>query len=623
MRIKDEDRGHSPARPNRWWRRSWFRALLSLFVLACLLLIVAAEYILHNAEPILRKRVIETLEQRFHAPVELDHLDISLFRGIEVNGYGLRIGYKAGSPSVTSGQPMISVQHFAFRTSLRSLLHQPTHVALVRVDEMELHIPPPGDHDDLQPEPNQPKPKLAIIADQLQCRDVKLFIESARPSPDNGHKPPLEFNIATLDMEHVGRDQALHYDAQLTNPKPVGTIHAVGHFGPWANGVPGGQPGQTPIDGDYSFDHADLSSIKGIGGTLSSTGHFAGLLDRITVDGHTDTPDFSLDISNHSVPLHTDFHAIVDGENGDTFLEPVHARLAGSEFTASGKIVTIKGQGHDVELDVDIPHGRMQDFLRLAVKTNPPLMNGILTMHARLHIPPGKTRVPEKLSMAGTFHIAGVQFNNLKWQNSINGLSARAQGRPQELVTGAGTPQPEVHSQISANFTLSHGVLSPTDVHYDIPGAAVLLNGVYSMDGKLFEFKGRVRTQATASEMVGGWKGLLLQPLDRFLQKNGAGVELPVEISGTNGDLHFGLATHGLNDTPAQMLAEVKGKAQSKTDMTAARGAAAQADAEDLAAAHATTLEDATRLHALAVRHRAEAQGKVTAAQKASGDASH
>ena len=614
------------ASPPRWWQRRWFEVVTSLTLVACLGLVLAAEYVLHHAEPILRRRIIETLSARFNAPVELDRVDISLFRGIEVNAYGLRIPYPAGTTPVTPDHPMIAADHFAFRTSFRGLLRQPTHVALVRVDGLEIHVPPAGFRSETrnrEADLDDPrlKPKIAIVVSELQCRNTRLFLESARPGPDHGHKPPLEFDIASLDLENVGRDQAMRYDAQLTNPKPAGEIHAAGHFGPWANGDPLGEPGQTPIDGDYSFDHADLSTFKGIGGTLSSRGHFAGALDRIAVDGESDTPNFFLDLSEHPLPLHTRFHAIVDGSNGDTYLQPVQARLASSDFTVSGDIVKVKDGGHDLRLQVEIPHGRMQDFLRLAVKTSPPLLNGQLTMHARLEIPPGPVRVPQKLLLSGTFSLTGVKFNNPKTQDRIDGLSVRAQGRPDEVAAVGNDRRPETRSQLSANLNISHGVLAVTDIHYTVPGALVLLNGVYSMDGKLFEFKGHVRTQATASQMVGGWKGLLLKPLDRFLEKNGAGVELPIEMTGTNGDVHFGLATHSANDTPAQMLADVKGKAKAKGEMSSARSEAAQADAEDAAAARAPTLDEAERLHAAAVRHRAEARTRALASEKDGGTA--
>jgi len=50
-----------------------------------------------------------------------------------------------------------------------------------------------------------------------------------------------------------------------------------------------------------------------------------------------------------------------------------------------------------------------------------------------------------------------------------------------------------------------------------------------------------VRTQATASQMTTGWKSLLLSPFDRMLKKNGAGVELPIKVTGTRSTYDLGL----------------------------------------------------------------------------------
>jgi hypothetical protein len=112
---------------------------------------------------------------------------------------------------------------------------------------------------------------------------------------------------------------------------------------------------------------------------------------------------------------------------------------------------------------------------------------------------------------------------------------------------------------MSAKFALGHGLMTVDDLHYQIPGALVLMNGVYSLDGNIFEFKGHVRTQATASQMVTGWKSWLLKPVDPFLKKNGAGLQLPISISGTQGDVHFGLALHGTADeTSKQMQQDLK-----------------------------------------------------------------
>ena len=126
----------------------------------------------------------------------------------------------------------------------------------------------------------------------------------------------------------LAQAQPWRYDAAITNAIPRGEIHATGFFGPWQTD----SPGDSSVSGHYTFDHADLNTIKGIGGILSSVGDFKGQLDRIVVDGTTETPDFSLDTSNHPIPLHTRFHAIVDGISGDTYLEPVNATLRNSTF---------------------------------------------------------------------------------------------------------------------------------------------------------------------------------------------------------------------------------------------------------------------------------------------------
>ena len=638
MNVTAERHGSLVTDHPRWWSRRWLKVVLTLCVLFGVGIVFTAEYILHNAEPILRKRIVETLSARFHSPVELDGLSISLFKGIEVEGTGLRIPARPnGSEGASQGEfPLLAVRRFAFRTTFRGLLRQPTYVRRVEVDGMEVHIPPADERARLVAGWTDAastgasslgipgfRPKIALIVDELSCTDVRVVLDPGEAAIDEARalhraKAPLAIDIRSLTLRRIGAQQTMLYEADLINPKPVGEVHVSGDFGPWDSAAPGG----TPLDGSYRFTHADLATIKGIGGTLSSSGRFSGVLNRIGIDGETDTPNFSLDISNHSLPLQTRFHAIVDGTSGDTYLQAVHARLGGSDFTTSGKVVKLAGRGHDIELVVDIPHGRMQDFLRLAAKTNPPLMNGSLTMHTTLRIPPGPARVAEKMAMAGRFSLAEVRFNNRRLQSQIDGLSARASGHPDQVKVIAqerrdpASPYPADRSlsrvsspaQMGANFSIERGNMDVTDVRFAIPGATVQMNGVYSMDGRLFEFRGHVRTQATASEMVGGWKGMLLKPLDHLLAKNGAGVELPIEVSGTEGDVHLGLAMHGVDATPSQMLADVHAKQNSRAEMTSARRKSALADQEDLAAAHAPTLEAAERAHAAAVRHRAEAQ---------------
>ena len=506
-----------------------------------------AEYVLRHTGPIVKNRVVETLSTRFSVPVQLDDLQISLLHGIEVEGAGLRIPY-AGDGQV---KPMISVQHFAFRTTFKGLLHQPTHLFAIHADGIEIDLPPgKGRVDALTGNRNLQhlRGKVSFTAAEILCTNVKLVIETDTPG-----KTPLEFDMGRVMLNDVGLDKPLAYEAEVVNPKPVGQIHAKGHFGPW--NTP--DPRSTPLDGNYSFDHADLSTIKGIGGILSSTGHFEGVLGYITIDGTTDTPDFSLDVSNHTVPLRTVFHAYVDGTTGDTTLDPVQAHLLHSDFICRGKVALFRGEGHDISLDVSMTQARIEDMLQLGVKTQPPLMRGALAMQAKLHIPPGPVRVAQKIELTGTFSIQGVNFSNTKWQDKIDSLSMRAQGKPEDAKAAGSDGKAEVQSTMAARFNLNHGRILVDDLKYRIPGATVLMNGVYTTDGRVFDFRGHVRTDATASQMVTGWKSVLLMPVDKFLKKNGAGMQLPISISGTAGDMQAGLAMHGADESSAQIAAEM------------------------------------------------------------------
>ena len=106
----------------------------------------------------------------------------------------------------------------------------------------------------------------------------------------------------------------------------------------------------------------------------------------------TDTPNFSIDTANRPIPLHTEFHAIVDGTNGDTFLDPVKARLRNSFFTARGVVRKVGPTGHDIDLNVDMPNARIEDMLDLAVQTRPALMHGSSTPRTSFAVPLSPSR---------------------------------------------------------------------------------------------------------------------------------------------------------------------------------------------------------------------------------------
>lgn len=492
---------------------------------------------MHRAGPILKGRVIETLSTRFDSHVELDVLHVSVLKGLEVSGEGLRIFAPDDVVAAGAKSPLISLGHFAFHANMRGLFVKPMHVATVFVSGMTINIPPREMREQEAKRENHAG-KIKMLVDEIVFNDSNLIIDTAKPDKD-----PKTFRLGHVVMRNVGPDAPWKYDAMLVNAIPRGDIHAQGTFGPWVNE----SPGDSVVTGKYTFEHADLNTIRGIGGMLSSTGDFRGQLNRIEVEGTTETPDFSLDTANHKMPLSTKFHAIVDGTSGDTYLQPVDARLGRSDFTCSGAVIKVKGRGHIIDLDVNVPDGRIQDFLKLGVKTQPVVMTGLVGIKTKLHIRPGAESVAQKTALRGRFTLRQIHFTNPEVQDKVDMLSLRAQGKPQEAKPGAD----DVRSRMQGQFVMERRRLQLSELVYTLPGATVQLGGVYSLDGEEFDFRGKVRTEAKLSQMVTSrWKSLLLKPVDPFFKKNGAGAEIPVKVTGTRGAPKFGVDFHHRDKKP-------------------------------------------------------------------------
>jgi hypothetical protein len=307
--------------------RTRTRKIIAIGLLAVLAFVTVLTILARHAQPLLRARVMETLSTRFQSRVDLADLEVSVYEGLVVSGKGLMI-YGQTDPNIhrEGVQPLIGVDEFRFRTTVMSLLRSPMHVGTVYIKGLQLNIPPPRDRRQLSsmtPIGN----KLKIVVDQFRSDKAELVINT-----DRLDKLPLQFDIKNLLMKDIGPDRPLAFSATLVNPKPVGKIVSKGEFGPFRED----DPRQSPVRGEYTFSHADLGTLPGIAGILSSTGRYEGTLEKIVVDGQTDTPDFRINISGRPVPLKTNFHAIVDGTSGDTYLQPVEAMVLSTGFTATG-----------------------------------------------------------------------------------------------------------------------------------------------------------------------------------------------------------------------------------------------------------------------------------------------
>ncbi len=514
--------------PRRRRRHLW-PWIAGFLLLICAAVVVCVRIAIDHAEPILRTRVIETLRTRFKSRVELATLHVSVMNGLQVSGSGLQIyGATDPNPFQPGVQPLLDISEFRFQAPLRDLFLEPMRIHTVYVSGLTLNIPPKEHRQEMRPMRHGGKMSIAVT--EFVCQDTRLVINTLRPG-----KLPLEFDISDLRMKDIGSGLPFRFDATLVNPKPVGDIHSTGQFGPLNEE----SPRDTAVEGNYSFTDADLGTLKGIAGILSSTGRYGGTLARIEAEGKTDTPDFRIAVSGHPVALHTDFHAIVDGTDGDTYLDPVRARFLHTSFIAKGKVVRVNGvKGHDIELNVVLGQARIEDLLQLGVKTDPPVTTGSVEMQTKLSLPPRDADIASRLKLDGRFHVPAAHFTNEKVQNKIDAFSLRGQGKAKL----AKQPSPDdVTSDLQGIFKLSDGVLSFSSLHFLVPGAHADMTGEYSLDGNTFDFHGKLKLDAKLSQTVTGWKSILLKPVDPFFSKNGAGTELPFKVTGTRSEPHFGL----------------------------------------------------------------------------------
>ena len=471
------------------------------------------------SEPILRERAIRMLQRRFESDVELGSLRISLLPGIGATGTNLVL-HRKDDPSAP---PLITIKSFSVSTGLLELLRPTPHIRSVRLYGLEINV---GAHHDEQIGIGNPDGASHIEVGEIDTDDAVLRI-----LPKQAGKDSLLFNIHQLTMRTVARNQPMSFVTTLRNAKPPGEIHSTGSFGPWQEE----DPGLTPVSGSYTFERADLGVFKGISGILSSRGKYNGTLDHIEVNGDTDTPDFTVRVGGHPVDLKTTFHSIVDGTNGDTLLQPVDAHFGRSTIHCVGGVVHNEGeQGKTVSLDITVTDARIEDLLRLAVKSDKPALTGAVRFHAKFELPPGDRDIPDRLYLNGTFGVQGAHFTSSNIQEKVANLSHRAQGRPEE--TG-GT----VASDLKGSFVLKDGLIMFSKLSFGVPGADIVLSGNYNIDNEQLDFTGTAIMQAEFSQMTTGWKSMLLKIADPLFRKKGAGAVIPFKITGTRENPEFGL----------------------------------------------------------------------------------
>jgi hypothetical protein len=523
--------------------------IVAIGVATCLLVAasaVVAVWLAGRLEPYAREAAIRYLSQRFDADVQLQTLHFRLpqtslirlvfTRGREGSAQIVGENLSLRLKKQRDAAPLFVIQKFSGEVNLESLLHPPVVVSQLFVDGMEIQVPPRNERPRGLSSAGTASPALQAAAEpRVMIEKLKIQNAILVLQPRNPQRFPLVFDIESVQLASGGAGASMPYEASLTISKPPGHITTRGTFGPWR----ADDLASTPIAGDYLFEKADLGVFAGIAGILSSNGRFEGQLSSLKVQGQASVPNFRLGMAGNPVPLFTRFSALVDGTNGNTMLQPVAAVLGSTNFTTSGDIIQHQtNQPRAISLKVAMPNGDLRDVLRLAMKGTP-FMEGRLVLNTRIDIPPLTAKVREKLELDGRFEVLQGKFLHSRIQNQIDSLSKRAQGQPQKPDTD------EVVSQMKGEFHMENARIRFRKLSFGVPGADLDLTGDYNLDTDALDFGGALRLQATVSQMVTGWKSVILRPVDRLFERGGVGTYLPIRIDGTSKAPRFGVVLVG------------------------------------------------------------------------------
>src|SRR5262249_3894641 len=222
----------------------------------------------------LRVRLIDTLEQRLDVDAELDTLTLRFHPSLRAIGTGLVLRSKTDA----NAPPLISVTTFTVDANLSGLWRR--HVSFVKLEGLRIQIPPgradegPNDAeiDPVRTTTAPPDYLKQVVINSVDAPEARLIVLRADPTA-----PPRTGSPHQLHVQNVSFTTRMPFETVLTNAVPPGEIKAAGTFGPWQTV----DPGRTALDGQFTFDNADLSVFNGIAGMLSAAGTFHGILNRI------------------------------------------------------------------------------------------------------------------------------------------------------------------------------------------------------------------------------------------------------------------------------------------------------------------------------------------------------
>ena len=477
--------------------------------------------------PFTEQSIVDALEERSARSVEITGFRQTYFPPGCI-AEGIRFLHREHKDK----PPLITIRKLVIRGSYLGLFRSPTKIDEARAIGLHITIPPrryDGQRPEVIPLTVRQSGKSVLIS-QITADQALLEFRGADPGDQT-----FVVQIHQLALSHVGDKDQFTYRTALSISKPPGEIHATGTFGPWNEN----DPARTAVSGSYTYTNANLGVFDKLAGTLCSKGSFQGTLAHLRTDGEAHVLNLRIDDARHRVPLRTTFHAVVNGTNGDTYLQSIYAHAWKTNSIFVGSISgNPDSKGKTAVFDFSVRDGRIEDLFRMFVRAIHPPVSGSVNLRCRVRVPEGPGPFLRRLEIRGDFGISGEEFRNPETQSSIDRLGKSAQG---ETKTELDDDPDRVLSNLVGHVVVRDGVATFTNISFGIPGASAELHGTFGLISKTVELHGKLRTTGSPADATSGFKSFLLRVLTPFLKKKPAVTVLPFQITGTYDHISVGL----------------------------------------------------------------------------------
>ena len=126
-------------------KRTRVRIALGLFGAAAVVVCLGLWFVARSYRPSAVKGRIEAfLSDQLESEVTIASLEGDFFPRVALSGGGLVVRHRGR----TDVPPLLTIEHFEIRASLRELMQKPRHVSDVRLRGLQVHIAPSDDEDD-------------------------------------------------------------------------------------------------------------------------------------------------------------------------------------------------------------------------------------------------------------------------------------------------------------------------------------------------------------------------------------------------------------------------------------------------------------------------------------------